>query len=493
MKPIRLVLSVLLCLVIQPLFGQDLRVPLNQEFGWDYEQHQLNNAEIAPFALRSMRISRSSFDSISAALRNNSRIKTHDSWIGRKAFDEHLAKVDSPNFYFHLDPVFNLQGGQDLNDPDRGTLFTNTRGVVVEGNVTDKVMFFTSFYENQGVYPQYVWDQYRRLSGKVPGYGASKRYAEQGFDYYMSTGAIWFNPTDHWTFQFGHDKLFIGNGYRSILLSDNPHNYPFLQVQTKRKYWSYTANWAVWQTAQRTPKTTDGEPMFTRKNLNLNYLTIRPFKKLELGIFEGVVWKRWDDSTGTTKLNLNTLNPIIGVNSLLAQNDSNIASYSGLNLTYIPFSDFTAYGQLSFQGGYQLGAKYQWSKKAWRVRGQLEYNVLNQGVYGNGENNTDYHHFGQPVAHPLNEDFAEFMGYGAILYRKWIASLRYSNASSSEEYNGTLRVENVQAKLAWVFNPTTNMQLYMQAHLRKTHDDESSTQWVSFGFRTNLINQYLDF
>ena len=47
--------------------------------------------------------------------------------------------------------------------------------------------------------------------------------------------------------QFGHGKHFIGDGYRSLLLSDNAFNYPFLRIQTSFWRVQYTNLYAEMQ------------------------------------------------------------------------------------------------------------------------------------------------------------------------------------------------------------------------------------------------------
>lgn len=48
----------------------------------------------------------------------------------------------------------------------------------------------------------------------------------------MATGTISYALKKHFTFQTGHDRNFIGDGYRSLILSDNATPYPFLKIVT---------------------------------------------------------------------------------------------------------------------------------------------------------------------------------------------------------------------------------------------------------------------
>ena len=48
----------------------------------------------------------------------------------------------------------------------------------------------------------------------------------------MANGHVSYQTSKHFNFQFGHGKHFIGDGYRSMLLSDNSFNYPYLKITT---------------------------------------------------------------------------------------------------------------------------------------------------------------------------------------------------------------------------------------------------------------------
>ena len=53
------------------------------------------------------------------------------------------------------------------------------------------------------------------------------------YDYFDARGYITFNATKYIDIQFGYDKNFIGNGYRSLFLSDCGNSYLFLKLNTR--------------------------------------------------------------------------------------------------------------------------------------------------------------------------------------------------------------------------------------------------------------------
>ena len=59
--------------------------------------------------------------------------------------------------------------------------------------------------------------------------------------YAFALGASW-TPARWVNVQFGNGKQFVGNGYRSVLLSDNAFNYPYLKFSflSHNNRWQYT-------------------------------------------------------------------------------------------------------------------------------------------------------------------------------------------------------------------------------------------------------------
>jgi hypothetical protein len=54
----------------------------------------------------------------------------------------------------------------------------------------------------------------------VPGAGFYQDFKGTGYDYFDARGYITFNAAKYIDIQFGYDKNFIGDGYRSLFLSD---------------------------------------------------------------------------------------------------------------------------------------------------------------------------------------------------------------------------------------------------------------------------------
>ena len=151
-------------------------------------------------------------------------------WTERKLLDEDLFVLKSEAFKLKINPLFDFAYGKDTVSEQ--TTYTNTRGVYLEGQIGNKFFFNSSFLESQATLVPYV--QYIvASSGVIPGQGRYKGFKKTGYDFNRASALISYSPNKYFNFQFGQDKLFIGDGYRSLLLSDNSFNYPFFKVTTK--------------------------------------------------------------------------------------------------------------------------------------------------------------------------------------------------------------------------------------------------------------------
>jgi hypothetical protein len=123
-----------------------------------------------------------------------------------------LAYVDIPEFDLHVNPVLYAGIGKDsrLND----ATFINTRGVEIRGMIDRKIGFYTFLSDNQSILPSYVQDQVAQ-NPVVPHEGFWKNFKTNGVDFLQARAYIDFNISKHIYMQFGNDRMFTGNGYRS--------------------------------------------------------------------------------------------------------------------------------------------------------------------------------------------------------------------------------------------------------------------------------------
>ena len=143
--------------------------------------------------------------------------KEGNSWWTKKLFNEHLVQIQSDDYWFTLDPIFDFQVGRD-SDADFNTTFNNTRGFYVQGGLGKKLSFSASVYESQGRFAQYFNEYAESLKAFGPdpaiitGRGIGKGFKDDAYDYPVAEAYLSFTPAKFINVQFGHGKNFIGDG-----------------------------------------------------------------------------------------------------------------------------------------------------------------------------------------------------------------------------------------------------------------------------------------
>jgi len=330
--------------------------------------------------------------------RDQELLKGSDNWWSRKLWDEHLVEVQSKDYWFTLDPVIDFSAGANTKSDHKGT-FNNTRGVYLQGGLGNKLNFSATVLESQGRFPDYFNQFAESLKpfgpdpGIIPGRGIAKRFKKDAYDFPVAEGYLSYAPADFLSIQFGHGKNFIGDGYRSLLLSDNASPYPYLKLNTKFWKIKYTNTW-MWLRDVRPEVTEDGA--FLTKYMANHYLSWNITKKFNLGLFESVMWTNTNDRG----FDINYLNPvifyratefatgpdagnaIIGLSSKYKWNDK-LNLYGQFILDEFSLGDVKG-GNKSWKNkfGFQFGAKYYNAFDVKNLLLQFEYNRVRPYTYG---------------------------------------------------------------------------------------------------------------
>ncbi len=435
-----------------------------------------------------------------------------------KIFSEDLIQLDKPGLQLAANFIFNFGYGDEWRDelnPEReiSNTFENTRGFAIAGKVGNSVYFFTDFRENQSRFASYL-DRFVDSLGVVPGNGRVKPFGEDAYDYNMASGFLGFNATDWLSVQAGHYKQFVGHGHRSLLLSDNAFNFPFVRCQFR--FWEgrvqYDWNIGLMQSLDRLPQGSTPEALFQRKYSTWNYISFKPIPSIEIGFFEAVMWKIFDSETGTLPFNYASLNPLPFVNTLyLGLNDPDNNALIGYNVAWQPLRWWRIYGQYMRDGrnanGVQLGMKAY--ELFGRIDVQAEYNTTAAGSYAATNPLQSFTHTNQPLAHPMGSGFGELYTNLVYYHNRWYLKYEYIWAQFFSDFERDptrplsqepkfgratdLKFNNVMA--AYIFNPRTNMQIYAGATFRNENiffDWKQNNFWY-IGIRTYLQNSYRDF
>ncbi|MFY0600982.1 MAG: hypothetical protein JXR03_15005 [Cyclobacteriaceae bacterium] len=338
-------------------------------------------------------------------------------------YNSDFVSVNQDGFDFHMNPVFGFRVGKENNSGD--LIFQNYRGLEMRGTIDDKVSFYSLLTENQARFPTYVRQVTDSTLG-VPYEGFWKQYNETGVDFLRAQAYIDFNVSRHISAQFGYGKHFVGNGRRSLILSDFGNNYPYLRLKTQVWKFQYTNIFA--QLIAETRGGTFGlfgTGSFPKKYLAFHRLEVNLTKKLNIGLFESVIYGK-PDSLGNNGVRAQYLNPIIFYRALEQQDGSADNAILGMDFKWNLFKSISLYGQLvidelivskAFSGdgywenkqAFQLGAKYINSFGIDGLMLQAEWNQVRPYTYAHQDNYTSYSHYNMPLAHPLGANFREIL------------------------------------------------------------------------------------
>lgn len=441
-------------------------------------------------------------------------------------------------FNMTIDPLFNLEAGMNPDDTSNAQLYRNTRGVLVRGDIGKQFSFETSFFENQARFTDYITEHIDSL-GVAPGQGRVKKFKDNAYDFAMASGYASYSPHRRVNIQIGHGKHFVGDGYRSLLLSDNSFNYPYVRVTTT--FWRiqytnlYTSFMNLTDGGVTTPAFT--ERLFQKKSGAFQMLSIIPHKRIQLGLFQGMIWEA-SDNRNRQRLDLNYFNPLIGVNiptyglnttnNILIGATLKIKVTKGIQVYGQAMMDDTGddmlAGSINNKTGYQAGF-YAFNLFTLKnLNFQAEYNSVTPYAYSHKKSEQSYTHYNQPLAHPLGANFTEAVGIIDYRFRDFFIQLKYNYAivgkdsagysfgnnvfiSNNYAYHGAastvnehlqgLRttIKNRDVRVGYLINPVTNLNISLGMSMRD-HDNAISldrTTYYYIALRTSLNNIYYDF
>ncbi|MFC7666080.1 hypothetical protein ACFQT0_00505 [Hymenobacter humi] len=194
-----------------------------------------------------------------------------------------LYHVQNEDFTLRVNPVLLLQAGKDTESD--GLRYVNTRGVQLEGTIDQKLGFYTFLADNQQAVPQYVQTRILR-DDIVPHEGFKKNFKDKPdqYDFFTARGGITYAATKHINLQLAHDRNFIGNGYRSLILSDYSAPYFFLKVNTRVWKFNYQNLFA-----ELTAERKNQDQVYPKKYLAMHHLSFDVTPTLNIGVFESTV------------------------------------------------------------------------------------------------------------------------------------------------------------------------------------------------------------
>jgi len=513
-----------------------------QPYSYDFYQkfsdilYNVNTREhttIKPFVIDSTLQGR--YDSLM-----NLGVRDRKSWLGRVVWNQHLIDVKNEEFTFYADFLPDFQIGKG----DR-TIWTNTRGFQAGGTIGKNFSFYTNFFENQAVFPNYVQDYI--VSNKVIPGQQGKLYDSKGGstqDWSYASAIISYTPIKYLNIALAYDKNFIGDGYRSLLLSDFSSNYTSLKLTGKLGNVHYMSMWSYMLDpfASNNLTSEDSVRIGTGDRWKwgaFQYLDWNVNNRFSVGFFQSVLWAS-KNAAGSRGFDPSYLNPIIFLRPIESANTSSPDKmHLGLTAKYKVFDKLSVYGQFLlgeftaselFSGrGYlhnkyatQIGFRGFDAFNVKRLNYLVEYNAARPYTYQHFTPITAYTNYNQPLAHPYGANFREFVSLWNYSVKRFdfgfkgIFAIRGLDPNEELNYGGNIfksyanyvngygnfigqglrtNLTFLDARVSYLFNPKYNLRL----ELGGTFRHEKNDQWdhrigiLNIGIRSSFRNIYHDF
>jgi len=515
-------ISIFLLQITDQAIAQHLFLNLNNETSQRYESI-LNSDSIAyhssvrPQLITNYQV-KDSIDNIIAVSNKSAN------WLFNKPFIGNYKKTNG----FVINPILNYTAENSSST----NYLSSAIGISAMAYYGKNLTMVVNGWYNHTEYPEYISNQADSLN-IVPHWGAYSGSSKNAYWNKTFTGYLSYCPSKYFNIQAGKDKNFLGDGYRSLFLSDNSSPYSFLKITTS----IWKIKYIVMYSAMQDIDSISSKLNLNKKNATLHYLSYNLSKNFNINLFEAVVWSA-ESNDGYRGYDVNYLNPIIffrPVENSLSSPD-NVFMGGGFKVRILRHNQF--YGQLLLDefslaevkannGWWANKYGFQFGFKSYKLLGMkgvyllAEYNYARPFTYSHWGASDNYGNTYEPIAHPLGSNFKEMVGILSYNKNRWQISgkLVYSQSgkdtlgvnlgnniykpytSRTNEYGNVmlqgLKVDltTVELKSSYLINPNYNLRFELGVNIRNysTIVGSSNQTFIFVGFKTNLYNNNIDY
>jgi hypothetical protein len=348
------------------------------------------------------------------------------------------------------------------------------------------------------------------------------------YDLYTDLRArISYTPNHIFNFQAGLDHNFIGQGARSLFLSDYGKPYPFGLIRAN--FWRF--EYSVMYQFLKEGTTGDWEGKFASSH----HISFNATPWLNLAIFESVVFQP-RDTLLQRGFDVEYLNPFIFYRPQEYSLGSSDNVLLGLEISAVIDKNHTVYSQIILDEfyltelrnrtgwwankfGVQLGGKGRFALGENKFFYRTEYNLVRPYTYAHLSEQFNYGNQGQTLSHPYGANFMEVLGELKWAKKKLSAKLFFNYVLKGENQNGLNYGGNVyepyvnrpyekghfigqghqvnKANLglsgAYRLSKHGNLQVFVENYLRFTTEATNPNYTLVVGLRSMLWNDYRNY
>lgn len=323
-------------------------------------------------------------------------------------------------------------------------------GVYLKGFFGDKFTY-SAFYRYVGSNQPTYMDSSLFSQEVIPSVGRVTNSGSSVQNVNHWEGSLLYDANKYFSFLLGKGKHFWGDGYRSLLLSDNAASYPYLRIEST--FWNVKyVNLYSWHNDFRTGSNRN-------KFTTSHYLSWNITKDINLGLFETVVWQG-SDTLHNRGFEVTYMNPAIFYRAPEFALGSSDNSLIGASLKFKVKKKNIIYSQVILDEFYlvemKAGNKWwankygaQFGVKSYDLFGvknlgvQTEFNFVRPFTYSHQTSLINYGHNNQSLVHPVGANFYESSSFVRYKKGKWYFEeqfnyLEYGQDTSANSYGGDI-------------------------------------------------------
>jgi hypothetical protein len=330
-------------------------------------------------------------------------------------------------------PLFQSEVGFDALK--NNSTFFQSGGLKITTSIGSKILIQSQFKAGLIRESNFI-DTIIESSRIVPGLGiAYLQKTDKTYSFQNFSGSITYAPKSFINFQLAKDKIFIGDGYRSLLLSDVANNYPYFKTSLSFLNFQYNV-WYSWFYNIQDAYGIKSD--FKNKYGTFHYLSWNATKNISISFFENVIFQG-TDTTRSRGFDVNYLNPVIFFRPVEYSLGSSDNSMMGLNLSINFLKKFKWYTQIVLdefflkeirarkgwwanKQGIQTGIKHINTFGINHLSTHVEFNWVRPYTYTHGSPDQSYTHFNQALTHPFGANFTELIVCANYHKNKWLLS-----------------------------------------------------------------------
>lgn len=363
-----------------------------------------------------------------------------------KIFNDDAYSLYRNKTFIKINPLLRVHS--DVNFTDKQVLPDFRAGLSIKSNLKDKLKFWTNIY-----YAKTKLSKFNALSanntGVVPHLNKFINSENGFYNYIVTDFSLSYKPAEYISFEIGNGRNFIGNGYRSLLLSANTVSYPYFKATVD--IWKVKYIWMISRLKDNNLIGNNQKADLYNKFTFTHYLSLNLTKRINFNLFETVITNSYDQS-GKRGIDLSYFNPVIFYRPVEFATGTYDNALMGLGLNIRLWKKVFLYSQFILDDmivaevragngwwankfGMQAGIKVYDFLKVKNLFVLGEINAVRPYTYSHGRDNINYGNMYQPLAHPLGANFAEAVSIIKYSHKRWSIQSKVIIAKYGADYN----------------------------------------------------------